>query len=89
MCFGTATVEDRELRHVNVEPAFVQPTVDEEIQIELPEGYRDFPAGDWQAEQVHPRFGAGLAMLQEITARPQDASLTRVCSVILCNMKLR
>lgn len=38
----TAAMEDRELRHLGVEQAFVQATVNGEIHIELTEGYQDF-----------------------------------------------
>lgn len=40
MVHATAAVEDRELRHVDVEQARVRAVVDEEIYIELPEEYQ-------------------------------------------------
>ena len=40
---ATAAVEDWELRHIDVEQAYLQADIDEEIYIELPEEYRAFP----------------------------------------------
>ena len=40
---ATATLKNWELRHIDVEQAYLQADIDEEIYIELPEGYRTFP----------------------------------------------
>ncbi|CAN0353481.1 unnamed protein product, partial [Ascophyllum nodosum] len=40
---ATAAVKNWELRHINVEQAYLQADIDEEIYIELPEDYRAFP----------------------------------------------
>lgn len=39
----TEAIEDRELRHLDVQRAFVQSTVDEEVHIGLPEEYEYSP----------------------------------------------
>ena len=40
---ATAAVKNWELRHIDVEQAYLQADIDEEIYIELPEDYRAFP----------------------------------------------
>ena len=40
---ATAAVNNWELRHIDVEQAYLQANIDEEINIELPEDYRAFP----------------------------------------------
>lgn len=42
MFVATSAMEDSKLRHLGVKLAFAQVTVDEEIQIELPEEYQYF-----------------------------------------------
>ena len=39
----TAAVKNWELQHIDVEQAYLQADIDEEIYIELPEDYRAFP----------------------------------------------
>jgi len=43
LVLATAAVEDRELRHLDVEQAFLQADIDEEVYIELPEDFQEFP----------------------------------------------
>ena len=40
---ATAAVKNLEFRHIDVEQAYLQVDIDEEIYIELPEEYRPFP----------------------------------------------
>lgn len=40
--FATAAVEDWELRHIDVEQAYLQADIDEDAYIELPEEYCTF-----------------------------------------------
>ena len=40
---ATAAVKNWELQHIDVEQAYLQADIDEEIYIELPEDYRAFP----------------------------------------------
>ena len=43
MILATAAAKDRELRHFDAEQAFLKANIDEEIYIEIPEEFQEFP----------------------------------------------
>ena len=65
---ATAAVKNWEFRYIDVEQAYLQVDIDEEIYMELPEEYRPFPnAIDLLRNTIYGIVQSGLRRFRKIT----------------------
>lgn len=96
MYLAIAAMEDRQLRHLDVEQAFVQATMHGEIKIELPKGNQNFLGAVGRPNKY---ILDGLFRPCETSTRSYRATLrrrgmssqrlARACTTIVWKVKLR
>ncbi|CAM9899858.1 unnamed protein product, partial [Ascophyllum nodosum] len=65
---ATAAVKNWELRHIDVEQAYLQADIDEEIYIKLPKDYRAFPnAVGLLRKAIYGLVQSGLCWFRKFT----------------------
>ena len=70
---ATAAVKNLEFRYIDVEQAYLQVDIDEDIYIELPEEYRPFPnAVGLLRNTIYAMVQSGLRRLRKITDGIKD-----------------
>lgn len=78
--FATAAIENWELRHIDVEQAYLEANIDEDIYVELPEEYRTLPnAAGLLRKAIHGLVELGFVLFWKVN-RPHQREEIRTVS---------